>query len=427
VSSDAHHDAAQRGGMFAALSSRIAALFAGSGQRSRPGPALEPASAPKPHRIAPTEIFTPTRPRAGRRALVGRQVELTRILEALLGESSHVVIYAERGRGKTSLANLAVERLRRSGVIIGRHSCDAASDFDQIMRGLLRDLPASLLPMGDDGDIAGEGCESILSAGNLNPADIAAIPARLSCGRLVFVIDEFDRVQDVATRTRLADTIKFLSDRGSKLLFMIVGVSSTLEDIIGQHPSIQRNLAAVHLPLLDDGAMEEMLVRGGAVAGVTFTAEAIAIIGNIARGMPYLAQLMGLRTVQETIKRDAESTSVADVSAAIDRLLMDAAPEVVARYARLTAGQNAKATEKALGAIAASPQDRWGRLPASAGDAAVMARLLDEKVLEISPGLPGSLQPLDRPLLYHVLLLTARNSLLLTASEMRPMALAGHS
>ena len=48
----------------------------------------------------------------------------------------------------------------------------------------------------------------------------------------MLVVDEFDSVLDAETRTRLADTIKLLSARGSKLSFMVVGVSDTWEQLL---------------------------------------------------------------------------------------------------------------------------------------------------------------------------------------------------
>ena len=374
-------------------------------------PAAAPATRAARKTVAPNEAFTPTRPRAGRRALVGRHAELTIALQALTDEAAHVVLYSERGRGKTSLANLVVERLRRGGVIVGRHACDAASDFDQIIRGLLRDLPASLLPGDDTGAADGDGCLGVLPQGKLLPADIAAIPGRLSCNKIVFVVDEFDRVQDEVTRTRLADTIKMLSDRGDRLLFMIVGVSTTLEHILGQHPSIERNITSLHLPLLTDDEIAEMLTRGGHAIGVTFTDAACVRVAGVARGMPYMAQLMGLRITQMALLRGASETSAADVAAAVERMVTDVSPETVGKYAMLMAGADGEAVQAALQDIAQAPQDKWGRMTLPAGLAAAphgLEKLLDSDVLLPAAGAPGRFQYADRKLIYYVLLLAAR-------------------
>ena len=362
--------------------------------------------------VEATEIFTPTMPRAGRRALVGRQREMRRILDALTKESAHVVIYAERGRGKTSLTNLVVERLRRSGVIVSRYVCDATSSFDQIISGLLRDLPSSMLPPDNEGRAAGSiGCDSILPTSGLRPSDIATILQRLACPRLVFAIDEFDRVEDRPTRTRLADTIKLLSDKGIKLFFMIVGVSSTLDDIIGQHHSIQRNITGVHLPLLDDRDVELLLKDGAADAGMAFSSEACGTVVSVARGMPYLAQLMGLRILQETLFRGGEETSREDIVQALENLTADATQETATRYTALVTSPRGESMRLTLERLAIARQDRWGRIMPADLEPDLLAQLVDERVMQACAGLPGWYQIIDRPLINQVLLLRAQNHL----------------
>ncbi len=382
---------------------------------------IQPVVGTRTPAASPNDVFTPTRPRAGRRALVGRQAELQRILDGILDDTAHVVLYSERGRGKTSLSNLTIEQLRRRGVIVARCACEAETTFDTMMRALARDLPRSLLAQGDpDGD--DQGCEAVLPRRAIRPADVAAIPAALSCDLAVFVVDEFDRVTDLETRTRLADTIKLLSDRGLRLYFMVVGVSDTLEQIIGQHPSIQRNIVGVHLPLLRDDEIADMLTKGGRQAGIAFNPQATGVVQGVARGMPYMAQLLGLRIAQSALRHaeddDAQATDT-DVLGAVQRLIDEASSTVLTTYATLN-------TEPRLGVmllrLAGAEQDQWGRMTVtriaddvSAGGIRLTVphwqRLLDAGVVAQPEGEAGPAQFRDRPLIYHVLLLAARRAL----------------
>ena len=386
-----------------------------------PSPRQEPRVS-----ASPNEVFTPTRPRAGRKTLVGRQAELARILDGLLDDNAHVVLYSERGRGKTSLSNLTMEQLRRRGVIVARCACEAETAFDTMIRALARDLPASLLLSGP-ADEAVEGCEGLLPHRAIRPADVAALPESLASERTVFVVDEFDRVLDLETRTRLADTIKLLSDRGSRLSFLVVGVSDTLEQIIGQHPSIQRNIVGVHLPLLAPDEIETMLVRGGQQAGIAFTPLAVRIVRGVARGMPYMAQLLGLRIAQAALRR-AElgdgpvPVEPSDIKAAVDRLVDEASSGVVATHNALVAGSAEPRVAQVLTRLAAAEQDKWGRMTVvRAGlqvivgncrlSAAQWQRLVEMGVL-VQPNDDAAVaQFRDRALIYHVLLLAAQKEL----------------
>ena len=98
------------------------------------------------------------------------------------------------------------------------------------------------------------------------------------------MVDEFDRVADEATRTRLADTIKVLSDRAAPIQFIILGVSENLEELLGRHPSIQRNVVGVPLPLLTDAEIESLLDQGARDSGLRFAPpvqEAIVALSRV--------------------------------------------------------------------------------------------------------------------------------------------------
>lgn len=370
--------------------------------------------------LAPGLVFTPTQPKPGSRQLTGRQAELRRILQALTEDRAHVVLYSERGRGKTSLSNMIVEALRRNGVIVARHTCEADSDFDSILRGLLRDLPASLLASPVT-DVVGEGCESALPDRTLRPGDVVSLPSRLACRALVCLIDEFDRVQDSRTRTQIADAVKQVSDRDVPLSLLIVGVSENLDQILGQHPSIQRSVLGIHLPLFTDRDVAQLIAKGGRESGFNFPAAIIERIVILSRGMPYMAQLLGLRLTQAAAERNDTIVSEADFDTAVERLVGDANPRIVALYDGLTDRLRDATMIDALRRIAIAPQDQWGRLEvtllpdggATVGgrrlSAATWTRLDHAEVLAPVAGSIGLYVFAERSLMHHVLLLATHD------------------
>lgn len=380
------------------------------------GSASRPAPMPIPR---PSEIFTPTQPKRGRRSVTGRQKELARILQALWEEQAHVVLYTDRGRGKTSLANLVVETLRLGGVIVARHTCEAGSTFTSVVRALARDLPYALLAV-PSGDPALPGCEGALAPGELRPRDVVALPSKLTCRRLVCVVDEFDRIEDVATRTRLADTIKQLSDGAVPLAFLIVGVSENLEQILGQHPSIQRNLVAVPLPFLADAEVGRLIGDGMAGAGLMVAPGVVEQVCRVARGSPYMAQLFGLRLTQAAKRRGTQDVTEAEFLDAVDQMVDEAPPQLVSAYAALTASGTDGEMVRLAGTLTAQPQDPWGRvlaLPAIRDGVMVgqmpvattrWARLLDSGFIRPVPEYAYCYSFPDRALMHHVLLLAAR-------------------
>lgn len=324
---------------------------------SLPSPSLDPGAARRALRAA----FTPTQPVRAGHSFTGRNAQVARVLGAIEIERAHIVLYADRGRGKTSLTNVLAHTLRARNHMVARFVCAVESDFEVICRGLVRDLPRSFLavPMRDSDEL--EGCEGAFPAGRLQPRDVVALAGRLTGRSLVLIVDEFDRVQDDATRTRLADTIKQVSDRGAPIAFLIVGVSDSLEELFGRHPSIQRSIVPLPLPLLTDVEIESILVHGAQAAGLAFRPAAIARIRDLARGVPYVAHLLALHAGNAALDRGSMAVGADDVRAAVALAVEQADPRVASLYDLLTdAGQDLRAVDT-LHAIAAGEQDEFGR------------------------------------------------------------------
>ncbi|WP_419758721.1 ATP-binding protein [Acidisoma sp.] len=377
----------------------------------RPDAVIPAARPPAP--VLANEAFTPTQPRTGRAGLIGRQQEIETILQGLLEDKAHVVLYSERGRGKTSLSNVVVDRLKRKGLIVVRYQCEASTTFDSFMRGLVRRLPESLLasPVRME---ALEGCEAALPAGPLRPDDVVTLLSRLRLTSLICVIDELDRIVDPETRTMLADTIKQLSDRGIPLLFMLIGVSDNLEQLLGQHPSIQRALVALPLPLLSDEEISNIVEKGAKDAGLNFPGDLVSAIVTVSRGMPYLAHVLGLRVAQAAARRNTTLVKPVDYGSALDRLVRQAPSEVLRNYDEITAHGRDEGAAWALRVIATCPQDPWGmiRVVETPGEKALLGgqrvswsgwvKLLEHGVVRRVFGDAGSVVVIHRSLVQHV-------------------------
>lgn len=371
-----------------------------------------------PRLLALRRAFTPTRPQRSFRRVAGRKLELLRILDAIADNRSHVVLYGDRGRGKTSIVNLVAAASRSSGYLVGRYSCDHDSDFDDIIRGLLRDLPQSALAVPVANDPALEGCEAALPAARVHPRDVAQLPSRLIGGNVLLIVDEFDRVADAPTRTRLADTIKQVSDRGSPLSFLIVGVSDSLEELLGHHPSIQRNVTAVPLPLLSEAEANDIIAMGALEAELAFPEPIRKTIMRFARGVPYVVHLLALHFGEQALQRGAQAVDRTDIIPAFRRAAAEMSPHVSLVYDRLIAGETDSAMRALLIRLALAEHDRFGFLTISesggdlriAGQAvqpALWQRLCDAGAVRPCRGAASGLYIVAEPMLLHYILLRA--------------------
>ena len=376
----------------------------------------DPMGADQSRQYALREVFTPTRPQRTARRLAGRQTELLRIFRAIALDRAHVVLYGERGRGKTSLVNLVASAARKSGYVVGRYTCSSDSKFDDIIRGLVRDLPRSMLASAVNDDDELEGCEGALPKGRLQPRDIVSLPGRLVGRHVVLIADEFDRVDDGVTRTMFADTIKQASDRGAALSFVIVGVSDSLEELLGRHPSIQRNIAGVPLPVLRNEDIDEILVHGGRDAGIEYAQPVRDAIGLVASGVPYIAQLLGLHSGTEALLRNSPKVEIRDLNAAFSRALEEVDPRVAAMYLSITDGERDRMMVAALRVLAGGEQDRFARFvmsdrardrqpPERRIDAKTWSRLMDAGLIRACPSVGPDTYAFAEPMLQHYILM----------------------
>ena len=151
--------------------------------------------------------FTPASPVTIRDIFQGRTEQTRQILDAVAGTGQHVVLYGERGVGKTSLANILSVMLD-SDYIVARANCDSGDSFSQVWEKLFHRIHLSstnrgvgFLPDGTTKRIPVLG-----SVQNGNPATVAeirnAIESLSTIKPCVFVIDEFDRIQRGKTCVR---------------------------------------------------------------------------------------------------------------------------------------------------------------------------------------------------------------------------------
>ena len=303
--------------------------------------------------------FSPTRPQFGNRDFVGRQKELVRILRALRQEHAHVVLFAERGRGKSSVANCVVEQLQAMDGIVARATCDPHTDFDTLIRNLMRNVPA-LLASTPPPDPA-KGCETLLSGELLSPRDVVGLPSLIGGRSLVLVLDEFDRIGSEQVRSSVADAIKQVSDRGAPVSFLIVGVADSPDELLGSNPSVYRSVVPVELPLLEPAAVRE-IIEGGLRAGQLSAPPAVLNrILQLVSGAPYMAHLLGLRVSQAALDGGRRDVSLPDVTAAAGQIVREVDPLTCSLFAAATEAGEDQALYNLVKRISEGERDSFGR------------------------------------------------------------------
>uniref|UniRef100_UPI004057874F ATP-binding protein n=1 Tax=Alistipes sp. TaxID=1872444 RepID=UPI004057874F len=88
------------------------------------------------------EVYVPNKPVDSVELFCGRQDEVSRIIEGVNTGGMHVLLYGDRGVGKTSLSKITCTMLMLNSTITNYHAkiCDSSDTFVTIIQSLFQDL-----------------------------------------------------------------------------------------------------------------------------------------------------------------------------------------------------------------------------------------------------------------------------------------------
>lgn len=361
--------------------------------------------------------FTPAQPVIDPRMFAGRRDILETLIRAVEDQRSHVVIYGERGAGKTSLLRMLSRAAMEAKYIVVYFSCGATSDFTETFRAVASEIPllyhSAVSPISSN---VGTSLLDLLGQSKLTPRLFGDAAAKLVGTRVLVVLDEFDRAESPEFRRDVAELIKTLSDVSARLQLVIGGVATDLIDLMEHIPSIRRSVAALRVPAMDDAEVVGLIENGSKMSGLKFDPAAIDLIVSAARGSPYLTSL--LCHVGGMLALDAGRVRVEldDVSRALDDVIEDFRRRLPQKLVR-------QLDQAAQGLSADSIANESSAAKAARGGRATLGASVSAKVLEKleKEGALAGVKPAAYALMMdsvtpYLQLQSAREEILLTAA-----------
>ncbi|MDP3853499.1 AAA family ATPase [Phenylobacterium sp.] len=315
-------------------------------------------------RIKLRSAFTPSQPITDRRMFAGRTDVLTTLIRSLEDQRVHVIMYGERGIGKTSLVHVLTQAAQDARYIVVYCSCGAGSNFEEIFRAVAADIPllfhSGFAPTAEQAERGGS-LADLLPAGPLSPRTVADLFAKLTGTRVLVVLDEFDVCENPEFRRNIAELIKNLSDRSIRTQLVIAGVAADLTELVEHIPSIRRNIFALQVPKMTAAEISHLVENGEEISGVAFDRSALDFIVFVANGSPYLASLLSHHSGLAALDKARTKVSVEDVSLAVDQALAEFRGRI-SKHAQAQIDQAAKSgVRHVLGVMAGAALFNNGR------------------------------------------------------------------
>lgn len=270
-------------------------------------------------RIAQQRIhrgFAAALPVEDRFGLSGRTMEIDRLVRAMLSERKHVVVYGARGSGKTSLIRVFGELADEVGQVVLYESISGAIGFSDIFRPFLSALP------GADRDTPVGRAVAGLRDRTFTARDLAGALVEVRTAT-VLVIDEFDRVEDAGVKEEVAALMKLLSDMHARLTICVVGIATSVTDLVAGHPSLRRHMAGVAVGPIAQDELVTLIENCTRKSGLTIEPDVAALLAQGAYGSPYHARLFGLNAALAANRRGSNRIEAADVDAGFATALTD--------------------------------------------------------------------------------------------------------
>src|SRR5450432_1251566 len=214
----------------------------------------------------------------------GRSVEVRRILEAVLSKSKHVVLFGEKGVGKTSLSNVFWKRYNKTlrSVIVARVQAGPHDNFSSLWQRALEELHAAGNATGKAEYVAFETSHETLSPSQIRRELQKCKPNALP----IIIIDEYSEIIDADAKKLTANLIKEFYDFSITTTVILVGVAENISELVADHASIDRALVQIPLSRMSDGELKEIIQKRASRTVMTFSGDAVWTIIALSRGLP---------------------------------------------------------------------------------------------------------------------------------------------
>ena len=288
------------------------------------------------------DLFTPSTPITIAELFAGRHAQLNKMLDAIGERGRHIVLFGERGVGKSSIAQIVPYLVPKGPreVRSVRVQAFPADTFSKVAKRIF-----SKMHFRAD---YGKG-EKAYNVGEFYPNEVSIDDFLNEMGNFreseipIITIDEFNEITVQETTVSMANIIKALSDTGSNVTIIIVGVADNVSQLFEEHLSIQRCTEQIQMPRMTVDERKDILDKRISRLGMTVEGDAKWKVVNLSKGLPTYVHALGKHAVFSALKSLRLTLTESDVDVAIDEVLKAAQQTLKDSYEEATRSNQARA------------------------------------------------------------------------------------
>ena len=238
------------------------------------------------------EIFTPSSPIENKDLFSGREAQLEEIRQAIFEKGQHLVMFGPRGAGKTSLANMT--SFFFDDLMTIKVSCNRNDNFRTIWHKALSKIHFAKLTKqigfkpADNNEIIPLPVPEVEFIDSMQVEQILTSMDEY----MLFIFDEFDSIKSQDTKSQMADMVKLLSDNLPNISILIVGIAQSVNKLLGEHPSVERCVKQIELPLMNEKESKTLIEYNLRQLGLKIKKTIINKVADLSCGFPNYIHLL---------------------------------------------------------------------------------------------------------------------------------------
>lgn len=330
------------------------------------------------------EIYTPSYPIEIRELFSGRTEQLRAVFDFLRQKGKHIIVYGDRGVGKTSFANV-IRVICETDQQVAKVSCSTQDTFESLFHNVLSkltyDYEEAQQKIGFGSEI--ERTNKSLIFSNLYTQDQINLQVLTSVFGLlnpVIILDEFDRLSPSKfNKTIFTDLIKTLADNLPQTTLIIVGVSEDVASLIDEHLSIERNLSQIYMPSMSPDEITAIIRKGEEPLQLTFDESVTSRIIDLSSGYPHFTHSLCYYSTTAAVWDNSTVITDQYLNIAIKQTIDNAHESLRNSYRTATLATKQNIYQEVLYAASIVETDEYGYFQAN-GLEDILSRILGKDV-----------------------------------------------